>query len=727
VAQGTDMGAVTRAARVEWWVFAILVLALLAWPMAFSPIFSGDTDLWYHLNAGRYIRDTGALPDHSFFSFIDPARPFTDYYWLSQVCFHAVHGWAGYAGLAVLRISLFGGFSLLAAAILRGGPGIRSTRGFLLAGALLILLLIVVQGRFANLRPHAFTYLIALAFLTILELRPGWVPALPVLAALWVNLHGITYPLLVTICLAYLAEIGVSAWRTGSIAGTDRRKALLLGLAMLAVWATPHLGRLLPVPFRLTPLAHEYIGELRRAPLAELADLRFENLVPSSPTAVALLAGLSILAVLLTLRRQRLRVAHLLLLAGGTVLLSQGVRFSSEFAILSLPLLASLSGREADPDGHAEPLIRRPLAAVLALPLASAAWNHQARPFPFPSASLPSGTAHFLRTAGEGGKVLHHPNGGGFLQWELHPRYRIFMDMEVPFLFRDEDMVLAIAAQENPAALNRLIVRYAPEYVLVSHWEPGFGALVAARQDYAAVFMDDASVLFAHRAGAAGVVGRHEFKALAPLGDPGRGFSGVVRDGNRAAAILELEVLISAWPEAGLARQWLAQARLEEGRAAEALALLDAIPPRAHTGASMFLRGQTLLALGRHQDSVQAFELSLHHPGGPDPRVLHRATALAKQSMGDQAGAYTAFSRAIHVMDSQTGAEDIFRYAASAIGTGRIEEGVQLLQVAELRLKPGEEVLRARILSALAAAGSAPIQGGPPVQSTEKSPYLSTQ
>jgi tetratricopeptide (TPR) repeat protein len=240
------------------------------------------------------------------------------------------------------------------------------------------------------------------------------------------------------------------------------------------------------------------------------------------------------------------------------------------------------------------------------------------------------------------------------------------------------------------------------------------------------VFLDDASVLFAHRGKAARVVAKHELTALAPFQDPGRGFAGVVRGGNREAACTELQAMIALWPGAGLARQWLAQARLEEGKAQEALAILERIPARAFTGATAFQRGQTLLALGRPHEAIQAFRGALDHPRGPEPPAVHRAIALTRHSFGDHARAYAAFKRAIRVMDEPS-AEDLFRYAASAIGTGRIEEGVQLLRVAELRLKPGEEALRARILSALAAAGSAPIEAGPPVQSTPKSPYLSTQ
>lgn len=724
--QGANTGAWFRSARLGWWIFALLALALLAWPMATSPIFVGDTDLWYHLNAGRYIRDTGALPDRSFFSFIEPARAFTDYYWLSQVCFHWVYDRAGYAGLAALRVLLFVAFAALAAGFFGRGAETRGRAGTLLAGVLLILVLLVVQGRFGNLRPHGFTYLFALAFLAILELRPAWVPVLPVLAVAWVNLHGITYPLLLVICLAYLAELFFRAWRAGGLERAERLGAAALGLSMLAVWATPNLGSLLPVPFRLTPLAHEYIGELRKLSLAELADLTFEKFLPQGPTTMVLLLVAAILTTVLTLRKRDARIAHLLLFAGGTVLLAKGVRFASEFAIFTVPLVSGLPALLHRREERQGSWLHIPAMALALVPLAWAAWSARPLPFPFPSASLPTGTMHFLRTAGEGGKVFHHPNGGGFLQWELHPRYRIFMDMEIPFLFQDEDIAVALAAHGSPVVLDRILTRYAPEYVLAPHWEPAFGALMTARPEYAVVFMDDAAVLFAHRGRAAGVVARHERLALSPFKDPRRGFAGVVRPGNREAAFQELQALVALWPGAGLARQWMAQARLADGAPAEALAILDGIPRQAWTGSAAYLRGQALAALGRPAEAARVFEGGLDCSGGPEPETFHRAIARALHSVGDHRGAYAAFRRAVKVMDEPS-AEDLFRYAVSAIGTGHVEEGIQLLRIAELRLRPDEEALRARVLSALATAGSAPIQGGPPVQSTEKSPYLTTQ
>ena len=80
-----------------------LLGAALAVGFASWPIVAADTDLWYHLNAGRFIAANGALPQTAFFSFLRPAPAWLDYYWLSQLVFYGVHSAAGYLGLVELR------------------------------------------------------------------------------------------------------------------------------------------------------------------------------------------------------------------------------------------------------------------------------------------------------------------------------------------------------------------------------------------------------------------------------------------------------------------------------------------------------------------------------------------------------------------------------------------------------------------------------------------------
>ena len=71
------------------------------------PVIAGDTDLWYHLNSGRYTIEHGHPPTDSFFSFISPSREWVDYFWLFQVLVYSIYSFFDYYGLIIARTSIY--------------------------------------------------------------------------------------------------------------------------------------------------------------------------------------------------------------------------------------------------------------------------------------------------------------------------------------------------------------------------------------------------------------------------------------------------------------------------------------------------------------------------------------------------------------------------------------------------------------------------------------------
>lgn len=80
-------------------IFSLTILATAVYHLATWPIGASDTDLWYHLNGGRYFYQTGSVARISFFSFIQPVKEWIDYYWLFQVIVYRVFQPWGYTGL----------------------------------------------------------------------------------------------------------------------------------------------------------------------------------------------------------------------------------------------------------------------------------------------------------------------------------------------------------------------------------------------------------------------------------------------------------------------------------------------------------------------------------------------------------------------------------------------------------------------------------------------------
>ncbi len=377
-------------------LFAAVALGALRWP-----IVAVDTDLWYHLNAGRQIAADGAIPTSAFFSFLRPSPDWLDYYWLTQLGLYGVHALGGPVALVLLRAVLALGTLGFALALLRTGRTPESLPWgafvFTLAG-------LYVLERFTAIRPHAASYLLIAVFLYLLESRRAlW--ALPGLAILWVNLHGIEYPVMGLILGAYLAEAFFA--RLGAApetrAASPRALAPVL-LAMLCVLATPHGLALLATPFTEVSFAGQYIEELRPVDPASLFQLSQTGLLITQTTLRSLLLLLAAVACLASLRRSTLRPAHLLLLAGGSVLLLRMQRFSIEFVLLALPLLGAFR-----PPTLALAAVPRWLAIGLAALLACLPFRYLAEvldtrcTFPLCARELPDGAVAFLDRAGATG------------------------------------------------------------------------------------------------------------------------------------------------------------------------------------------------------------------------------------------------------------------------------------------------------------------------------------
>jgi tetratricopeptide (TPR) repeat protein len=109
------------------------------------------------------------------------------------------------------------------------------------------------------------------------------------------------------------------------------------------------------------------------------------------------------------------------------------------------------------------------------------------------------------------------------------------------------------------------------------------------------------------------------------------------------------------------ARLLLAQIRLADDDAAEALEILDLISPELH-GHPAFLStsGAVLLAAGRHDDAIAALERAVAlEPDDPD---LHYQLGITRQAAGDENGARASMVRVLE-LDSADAPPEPLSYA----------------------------------------------------------------
>jgi hypothetical protein len=202
------------------------------------------------------------------------------------------------------------------------------------------LYLLFLLARYWMVRPHMFSYFFIAVFLYILEYRQKRAFILPLLALLWVNIHGVVYPVMLLITLAYMAEFIIK--RIKERKEIDREGLFVivpLVLILFMVYCTPHGIHLIGTPLTPTDFASHYINELRKYSFVELSSLEFTRFLPDLRTVFVVILVLASLACIHVVFTPRRRVSHFVLFAGGVLLLMRGKRFAYEFVLLSMPVV----------------------------------------------------------------------------------------------------------------------------------------------------------------------------------------------------------------------------------------------------------------------------------------------------------------------------------------------------------------------------------------------------
>jgi hypothetical protein len=166
-------------------LWAVLAVAL---PVLGSLVASISTlDLAYHVRAGEIILDTGALPSPDSFTFTAAGLPWLDQQWAAQAAFAAVFRLGGWALLATIRAALVGLIAWLVFRACRSaGAATRIAAWLTLAGFAVGLVALGLRPQLLGMVLFALT----LAILAGRERRPALVWAIPLLVAVWANVHG---------------------------------------------------------------------------------------------------------------------------------------------------------------------------------------------------------------------------------------------------------------------------------------------------------------------------------------------------------------------------------------------------------------------------------------------------------------------------------------------------------------------------------------------------------
>jgi hypothetical protein len=182
-----------------WASLAILLPILAALVATVSAV-----DLAYHLRAGEQILAGGGLPRVDTFTFTAAGREWVDQQWGAQVILAAVYRLAGWTALAVLRAALVGFlFGLLFLACRLRGADVRTAAWLSLAA-------FIVAAPALALRPQLIgMVLLAITLVLIADRRthPRLFLLVPVVVAVWANVHGSFFLGPVVVGLAWLEDL----------------------------------------------------------------------------------------------------------------------------------------------------------------------------------------------------------------------------------------------------------------------------------------------------------------------------------------------------------------------------------------------------------------------------------------------------------------------------------------------------------------------------------------
>ena len=403
---------------------------------AMSVRVSTDGDTFWHLRAGEWILEHGQVLTTDPFSLTRNGQPWEYPGWLAEIALDGAFRGLGYAGLNLLTAASV----VLALALL--WPLLE---GPTLLRAFVLLLAAITSAVYWSARPQIFSFALTAAFLLVLEkwraggIRRVWV--LPVLMALWANLHGgfaIGFLLLFVYLAGALIELGREAL-FGGVALQDAwsgKRAEILGLvaagllSAVAVGLNPHGPVMLLYPFRTVSIGvlQDYIQEWQSPDFHRLE---------VQPFLWMLLLGALVFALSTRPKRPTELIAFLGFAAMGLL----AGRNIALFALVAAPSLARHAGSALEPitrwirrgkdvpAGAARLLnttlfVLALLAAALkiALPLGSQV-NAQAIGDRQPVAAV-----DWIREHRPPGPLFNSYNWGGYILWALYPDYRTFVD-----------------------------------------------------------------------------------------------------------------------------------------------------------------------------------------------------------------------------------------------------------------------------------------------------------
>jgi hypothetical protein len=660
----------------------IIIFCYIGYSFLRLPILStGDTDMWYHLSGGRYFFQYHKIPTTGFFSFLAQSREWSNYYWLFQVLIYLIYITTSYYGLIIFKTVVFLITGLTIVSLLFKDTNQDKQKIYFLI-LFVILSIGLIERYYSVLRPHMFSYLFIPLFIYLLESRTRALIVMPLLTALWVNVHGIEYPVIFLIVSSYLFEFLVKRFKDKTpITKDDLYYIIPIILALFAIFINPYGTKILTAPFSFADNQDQFISELRHIGLNEFFTFALypfiNNLVWSSINILIIVACAGCIK---GLWNKKIRISHLLLFTGGMFLLTQAIRFRYEAIMLALPLLKyhpliSLNNKDS---------ITRTLKLtsfsiiILSFLLIFHSIFSAGGKYPFSYTQFPRGITTFLNHIGVGGSVLNEPSIGGYLQWELDPKYKIAMDLQT-ILFSDKDYFSVMSALGSKEGFASFSGRFHPDFIIAGKdGEKTIKEFIDSFPEYKLVFFDNSSVLYVNNKSYPEISEHYEIKEIDHYKLIEEDIDKL--DKSRVDSMLtELLSMQTIYPDDMLTNLEIGRIYNKRNEAGKALICADTIirnyPEISH---GYVLKGDIYKQSGPSESAIAYYKKALKSAFQFDDSRILKSLALAYNKAGEDKKAYTTMKKALMIYAPESNYKDLWQLGNMALKIGKIDESLKL-------------------------------------------------
>lgn len=485
------------------WIIAALTMFILR-PLL-TPI--PPNDFWWHLATGRLIILEGAIPALDSFSFTQMGVPFYNQSWLSQVLMYGLYQLGNIPLVLLVQAGVITcAYGLLLWLCIRRTQQLRLS--------VVIILIATLPLSFDNwvVRPQSYVLPFFVIFLTILtEYRLGWnnrLWVLPLVMALWVNMHGSFVLGLALIGIIFVGEalkaLGRSIRRT---ANDSSDQSVIPATPVLSrqylLW-----GSITALTILINPQGFGVIGYVRDLlETSSVTNLVTEWAPPTIRDTNGLIFFLFLIGcgAILTYARRHPDLTDVLLFAAFLWLAFGASRNIVWFGFVATPLIAVqaatfFSATKPARKTRGSPFLNRTIVGLLAfLIFLASPWIKPAVFPPSVGALLSDGTPTQAVTAlhdleEQPQRLFHEMGYGSYLIWEA-PDQPVFIDPRIELYPFDQWVDYINLGQANNAA--QILRTYAIDGLLLN--KENQSSLVDLAQDDPAwqnVYEDEFSILF---------------------------------------------------------------------------------------------------------------------------------------------------------------------------------------------------------------------------------------